>query len=57
MLNFHERLLFVRTLSHVSVMVRQTNEQVKLAVFIRPGLAPAAETVRLKSFRPILAGQ
>ena len=56
-LNPNERLLVLRTPSHGSVIVRQTNEQVKPAILIRRARALAAETARPKSFRPILVGQ
>jgi hypothetical protein len=56
-LNPNERLLVLRTLSHGSVIVRQTNEQVKPAILIRRAQAPVAETARPKNFRPILGEQ
>src|SRR5438034_6006545 len=56
-LNLHERLLLLRTISHDALIVCQTNEQVKPAILIRRAQAPVAETARPKNFRPILGQQ
>src|SRR6266481_787348 len=53
LLNLHECLFLPRIVSHDTLIVCQTNEQVKPAILIRCALVPAAETARPKNFRPI----